>query len=382
MRLLHVIAVFFSIQWIGAQTQLNFDKVVTSDFETSWVSNIIQDTYGYIWIGTQDGLYRYDGYEMLAFRNKPYDANSLPGNWVRYIDNSNKDQLWMAVYGGGLSRLHLKELQFYNHENTANCGYFLKQVVATPNNELFIISEDLGILYAKPDTDTIKKIGWGSSTSQMANSGDEFYVTEGDMVFKFDFQTETLIPLIKTFSADILSIKAISKNKLLLGTEDGLFSMNVETGEMNSIYKRSAVTLISNEFNGQVYFGGGHTLYRCSLNPEGSFEIQPIDTPEGSLTSLFIDTDGYLWMGTEKGLWKERTRFSGLINPNLPFHARRILKKDEVVYLLGKDGLIRKPIKEPYERLFEDQWFTGGNIINNEIWLGNYNGEVLVIDLL
>src|SRR5690242_5080473 len=51
----------------------------------STVQAILQDAQGYIWLGTQDGLQRYDGYEFLTFRHDPSDPDSLSDNTVNAL---------------------------------------------------------------------------------------------------------------------------------------------------------------------------------------------------------------------------------------------------------------------------------------------------------
>ncbi|MEZ4779700.1 MAG: response regulator [Flavobacteriaceae bacterium] len=380
MRWIIFIPLFFVAHLGGiVLAQMNFKRVVTSDFETNWISTISQDTQGYIWIGTQDGMYRYDGYDMLAFRNKPYETNSPPGNWVRFIDNTNENQFRLAVYGGGLSEFNLKECKFVQSENASSYGYFLKQVVATKSNQLFTVSDDVGLLYLKSGGDLPKLLSKGSF-SQIVSVEGNVYISKGNSLFKFDFQEEDLKPIGAPLSGRILCLKAISKKTLLLGTEKGLSIMDVDTGKMQLIWENSSVSIISNVFNSHVYFSSENKLYKYPLSSAKIETIQFIEPPLGDITFLYFDTDGFLWMGTEKGLWKEEPILKGLINAQLPFHARRILKKDGVIYLLGADGLILKENDKTYKRLFEDEWFTGGAFINEKIWIGNSNGEILILD--
>ncbi len=70
----------------------------------NWISDIFQDSRGFIWIGTQDGVNRFDGYEFRNFKNDPNNENSLAGNWVRTIAEDQDGHLWFGTYGGGLAR--------------------------------------------------------------------------------------------------------------------------------------------------------------------------------------------------------------------------------------------------------------------------------------
>lgn len=83
-----------------AQT-VRFDALTLSDGLVSGsVSGIVQDDRGFIWLSTQAGLNRYDGYGMLTFANDPFDTNSLSNNLIQstYLDSDGS--LWLGTYGG------------------------------------------------------------------------------------------------------------------------------------------------------------------------------------------------------------------------------------------------------------------------------------------
>ena len=72
------------------------------------VSSITQDQDGFIWIGTQDGLNRFDGYRIRQFFHNPSNENSLVNNGVHQIVPDGKDQLWITTREG---------LSIYNKKN-------------------------------------------------------------------------------------------------------------------------------------------------------------------------------------------------------------------------------------------------------------------------
>ena len=70
----------------------------------STVEPIIQDSRGFMWFGTQDGLNRYDGYNFVVYRNDPSDLTSLGGNQIRAIIEDPSGVLWIGTSGGGLNK--------------------------------------------------------------------------------------------------------------------------------------------------------------------------------------------------------------------------------------------------------------------------------------
>ncbi|HEY6073212.1 MAG TPA: two-component regulator propeller domain-containing protein, partial [Anaerolineales bacterium] len=65
---------------------------------------VFQDSRGYLWIGTQDGLNRYDGYAITVFKNDPDDPASLSYNAVLAFAEDAQGYLWIGTWGGGLNR--------------------------------------------------------------------------------------------------------------------------------------------------------------------------------------------------------------------------------------------------------------------------------------
>src|ERR1700750_2484355 len=68
------------------------------------IETIFQDSRGFIWIGTRDGLNRYDGQQMTVYRNDPADPHSLSDSYIKCITEDQNHQLWIGTTNG-LNRL-------------------------------------------------------------------------------------------------------------------------------------------------------------------------------------------------------------------------------------------------------------------------------------
>ncbi len=96
-----------------------FDHVGTADgLPNDAVSALVQDSRGFLWIGTQGGLVRWDGYRFTLYENEPFNENTLIHNQIQtlFLDN---DVLWIGTYGG-LDRLDLKTHDFTHYRNDDN----------------------------------------------------------------------------------------------------------------------------------------------------------------------------------------------------------------------------------------------------------------------
>ena len=90
---------------VSAQESARFKRLNIEDgLSQSSVEAIVQDDLGFMWIGTEDGLNRYDGYGFTTFRHDPDDPGSLADNniWCLHVDHHG--YLWVGTLSGGLDR--------------------------------------------------------------------------------------------------------------------------------------------------------------------------------------------------------------------------------------------------------------------------------------
>jgi GAF domain-containing protein/ligand-binding sensor domain-containing protein len=79
--------------------QIEFRQLTLEDgLSQSTINCIVQDSRGFMWFGTQDGLNRYDGYEFRVYEHQPDDPHSLSTNWVQRCYRDPQDRLWFVTY--------------------------------------------------------------------------------------------------------------------------------------------------------------------------------------------------------------------------------------------------------------------------------------------
>lgn len=83
---------------------IQFTHLTTANgLSQSSVVCILEDRYGFMWFGTQDGLNKYDGYKFKVYRNDPADKKSIPNNNIRCMLEDRAGNLWVGTVGGGLA---------------------------------------------------------------------------------------------------------------------------------------------------------------------------------------------------------------------------------------------------------------------------------------
>ena len=102
---------------------INYDLVkcdrytIEDGLPQSYVETIYQDEGGYLWIATQDGISKFNGYEFKNFFFDPYNKKSLASNYALEIQHWNKDTICFTT-ALGFSILGLKTNEFKNYSLT------------------------------------------------------------------------------------------------------------------------------------------------------------------------------------------------------------------------------------------------------------------------
>lgn len=83
---------------ISGQKQLHFQNFTQRDgLASNYILSICEDYLGFIWIGTENGLNRFDGQRFLSFRYSPEDSLTLDDNWIRTIFEDSRQRLWIGT---------------------------------------------------------------------------------------------------------------------------------------------------------------------------------------------------------------------------------------------------------------------------------------------
>ncbi|HEX8386868.1 MAG TPA: two-component regulator propeller domain-containing protein, partial [Rubricoccaceae bacterium] len=106
---LAVVATVAGAAAAGAQrapVNVQFDRLsVAEGLSTTNVAALLQDRAGFLWVGTELGLDRYDGYGFTSFRHDPDDTASLSSSFATALAEGPGGALWVGTLGGGLNRL-------------------------------------------------------------------------------------------------------------------------------------------------------------------------------------------------------------------------------------------------------------------------------------
>jgi len=116
---------------------LKFERITTQQgLSQSTVYAILQDSKGFMWFGTEDGLNKYDGYNFTVYRFDQNDPSSLGGNKIQAIHEDKEGQLWIGTVGGGLNKFNRNKERFTRYQSDP------KNPQSLSSNEVVSIYED------------------------------------------------------------------------------------------------------------------------------------------------------------------------------------------------------------------------------------------------
>ena len=175
------------------------------------IVSILQDYKGYIWVGTQDGLNRFDGKSFKTYRNNVNDKNSLSNNYIICIFEDRDSTLWIGTRGGGLSK--------FNRANDNFTNYFYQA-----NNSSSISHAEVSSIYE--DNQNNLWIGTDGGGLNLFNKHSEKFTRYDNKTTNSDEPN----PL------KILAINGDDQGNLLIGTWDyGLLNFNIKSKKFSHV---------------------------------------------------------------------------------------------------------------------------------------------------
>ena len=126
---------------IGFSQNIQFGQITVEDgLSNSYVNCLLEDQSGFIWFGTDDGLNRYDGYEIKVYRNNPDDSTSLSDNIIWELFEDRAGYIWIGTKGGKLSRYDpfLDKFKHWDLDSSGTGESAITNIIVDNNNFIWI----------------------------------------------------------------------------------------------------------------------------------------------------------------------------------------------------------------------------------------------------
>lgn len=318
MKQILLILVFSVVNtWSAWALDFGFRHLNTSNgLPNQQVEAIVQDADGYIWIGTRNGLAKFDGYNVQTYHHQEGMAHSLIHNFVHGMFLDSKKNLWVATENG-VSRYRSKTDDFQNYGNVKGyCASFVETKdgrILTGHDKLFVYDKKTDAFSVYPS------LNYGAIASMARDGKGNIFVSTNKAVFSFN-----------------ATLSKINLHKL-----DGLGNSSIELNTIKPLYVDSRQRLWIGCDN------GGLACVTLATGKEVKYEAKWLTG--GIVRTITEDKRHNIWLGTEMG-----------------------------IAVIAPDGHIERIKKEPNKSnsLTDNAIYSILSDKEDNIWIGSYFGGV------
>ena len=270
--------VLFCLQLTSVLAEDKIDTVNLQNIPSKNLLSVVGDSSNFVWVGTDQGLVRYDGIEIDVFRSNPFSSNSLSGNRVWFLDNYNADTL-IVITDNALHLYSKKDYRFEQYKiksRPTNYFNYKNEIwITTLSDGVYRLSKNRELTRFKFEPLDPFSISSSNFESTIGNkfahdsNGNVWLATSSglnkiqkDNSVRRYFRSNTENELL---SDNILSLYFLDGGTLLIGTDMGLNYYDFNDGKFSSESKLKNKSIINiKELNGEILFFTNTGIYKKS----------------------------------------------------------------------------------------------------------------------
>ncbi len=294
---------------------------------TNVTTSVIQDSKGFIWVGTRDGLNRFDGYNFKIFRHNIKDSNSLLSSIINCVYEDKYGTLWVGTEKGLFRYDPLLENFFHVKGGANNVVDMLairaRSIVMDARDNLWFIAGELLCKYNTKNFNitTFNTEQYFGASAICSSGGNVWIGTNDGLLEKYNESSNsfTAFDIFKyspprfSSSGQIQKILDCGNGKFLIGTANNgikLFDPNTSVYEdmlakdptISLLFIRDILKYSADEY--WIATESGLIIYDAKKNsaiPLKRAYNNPYSLSSNSLWSLYKDKEGGIWIATYSG---------------------------------------------------------------------------------
>ena len=306
---------------------------VEDGLSQSEITTCFIDSYGLLWVGTTNGLNIFNGYEFRTYHHQPLVEYSLSNSHILSIAEDSSSNIWISTNNGIniFNRQNGKFSRFIHKSDDPGTigGKEVYAVYAQQNGEVWLKTERYferlnpengrSVKYKHfHNTDSVSPSGYSTSIAQDVNG--DFWFNSQNSLFSFSPENE-LVTHYENIADDQHSLAGYEINKIFLDKSGELWIVTLSglhrfDRQKNRFIKYPILNAspslfysINEDTEGNLWLGTDNGLYCLNMK---SSEITGIEKfslynsafSPGPITAIAIDKYGIVWLGTKKGLIK------------------------------------------------------------------------------
>jgi signal transduction histidine kinase/ligand-binding sensor domain-containing protein/DNA-binding response OmpR family regulator len=408
---------FFVILWLlvidsATGQKFNFKHLTTAEgLSCNEVRAVFEDSNGFIWFATSDGLNCWDGYKFVVYKNYNNNENSLPTNSLLCIAEDGDKNIWIGTNHGGVVRYSTVHEKFYRYASVENDssllpGSVVRCIHSDADNSVWIGTHS-GLARYDKQKDRFKIIRFSKNADVrydiraiFQRNSKELIIQSDKGFYKLNRSDETIEPM--QFYAPDLDKNLFrynnpvcfdSRGNLWIGATKGLYKLNLTTGESKKYQfdNSSGKSINSNNFSvifedskKNLWVGTenkGVKLYHPGTDTFTSYSAGPVKSSSicnNIISNVYEDKNANVWFSTLEGgvsFFSYNDQFSYYCNDPLDANSISSNKigafyedKNGFIWIGTEEGGLNKfnPQTESFERHTLNNSFIAPSILDLE----------------
>lgn len=317
------------------QTELRFRNFTINDgLSQSSVLCMVQDDVHSLWVGTQDGLNRFDGHRFETYSSST--TKGLSSDYVRACAKGATGMLWFGT-NNGLTRFNLKDESFETYYSKGSNALDILDVAINDDGIVWVTTVDRGLYSFDPKskklTSHFDKVDSKKTTQVAAVDGKVIVASEEGFIYVineslnvdktiFDYLTgprgSPRKPII------VNNIRAWEEGTALLATAGGVYTYNFDTKKLNKAYISKYVNFMGLNITDVLRTKSKEWI--LATKSEGLFVVKDGNNKQytedifqknalliNELNQMFSDNTGNIWLSSQRGLSVFNINDSGIL---------------------------------------------------------------------
>jgi signal transduction histidine kinase/ligand-binding sensor domain-containing protein/ActR/RegA family two-component response regulator len=335
----YVLFLSLSFQMFAQNSDAIFQRISSVEgLSHNTISRIMQDSLGFMWFATENGLNKYDGYNTVVYKHNSDDTSSISGNFITALFIDSKGDLWVGTNSGGVNKYNkyndnFERIQLINEDTKTALNSSIDVIIETSDKKILIGTVGSGLFEYDPVTTNFKQYLHDPENKNSISSNSIFALLEDrdGIVWigtvekgldrfdrkKMEFKNYLInLDKLKNKPANTIThILEDNAGRLWLTTYNGVKIFNKKNLDLVSYTHKpnnpnslphQFTNAITRDSDDNIWIGTSGGLSKISFDSEGKVqfntyrhnEFVPTSISNNIILSLHTDIRGNVWIGT------------------------------------------------------------------------------------